>query len=333
MNIRELAKIAGVSPAAVSLALNQKPGISSSTRERILKIAQEYEYLPVSSASIPRNVLFLKYIKHGMIVEENAGFISSVIDSIENDCRAQGYTLNILLSENNLEATLDSINYTNFCGIIVLGTELDQSSYSLLEGIPIPYVVVDNNMPHFSCNSIAIDNYEIVYGALAHLAKLGHREIAYFKSNIKIQNFIERSRAFYKYAERFNFIFDRRNEFQVTPTLLGSLQSITPILEKRPHLPTCAFADNDTIAIGITKALKKAGYKIPEDISIIGFDDIPFAAVNSPTLSTMNVPKKLIGTQALHQLHMMIEGRQMIHLKTRVNGTLVPRHSTSAPVC
>lgn len=328
MNIRELAKIAGVSPAAISLALNNKAGVSPETRDQIIKLAVDYGYrIPVPTA--PKNILFLKYIKHGMIVEENAGFITTIMDSIESDCRSQGYTLNIVQSENDLEQTLSKIHYDNFYGIIVLGTELDERAYPLLEGIPIPYVVIDNVMPHFSCSSIAIDNFEIVYGALLHMAKLGHKKIAYFRSNISIQNFIERSNAFYRYTDRFGFSFKREHEFSVTPTMLGAFESMKVYLEKRPKLPNCAFADNDTIAIGVIKALKKAGYRVPEDISVIGFDDIPFAAINSPTLTTMSVPKKAIGSLALQQLHMMIETNIFLSQKTRVGGELVPRHSTA----
>lgn len=328
VNIRELAQIAGVSPAAVSLVLNGKPGVGEETRDRIIKLANEMNYKGLARTRKSKNILFLKYIKHGMIVEENAGFISAIMDSIENDCRSQGYTLSIVLSQKNLEKTLSEIDYTNFYGIIFLGTELDENSYPLLNEIPIPYVVVDNVMPHFDCPAIAIDNFEIVYGALSHLKGLGHKEIAYFRSNIRIQNFIERANAFYKYSGRFGFSFEKVHEFQVVPTLLGSFESMTDCLQKYPRLPSCAFADNDTIAIGVMKALKKAGYRIPEDIAVIGFDDIPFAAINSPTLSTMRVPKKAIGSLALRQLLMKIDNDIDAIQKTRVEGELIIRHST-----
>lgn len=328
MNIRELAKLANVSPATVSLVLNNKPGVGEATRVRVLKLAQDNNYKPLTPPE-PKHILFLKYIKHGMIVEENAGFISTVMDSIENDCRMQGYSLNIIVSENSLEATLNNINYNTYQGIIFLGTELDDSAYPLLDQIPIPYVVVDNVMSHYKCTSVSIDNHEIVYGALSHLRDLGHKDIAYFKSNIPIQNFKERADAFYKYTERMGFSFKKEHEFLVTPTLLGALDSTTEYLEYTRTLPSCAFADNDTIAIGAIKALKKAGFKVPDDISVIGFDDIPFAAINSPTLSTMSVPKKMMGSLALQHLHLMIEAETPDTHKTRVSGTLVPRHSTS----
>ena len=328
MNIRELAKLAGVSPAAVSLVLNNKPGVGSQTREKILKLAQEHGYHSTRMVQESKNILFLKYIKHGMIVEDNAGFVSAIIDSIESDCREEGYTLNIVVSEDELEKTLAEINYANFCGIIFLGTELDESSYPLLNRIPIPYVVIDNVMPHFSCNSIAIDNFEVVYGALKHLKEMGHTKIAYFKSDIPIQNFIERSNAFYRYTERFGLQVKKEYEYSVTPTLLGAFHDLSEQIKGVKSLPSCAFADNDTIAIGAIKALKKAGYKVPEDISVIGFDDIPFAAIHSPTITTMSIPKRAIGSLAVTQLHKMIYRDMPVNQKTRVGGELVVRHST-----
>lgn len=331
MNLKELAKIAGVSPATISLVLNNKKGVGEETRKQVLNLLAEYNYtLPKRASSMPKNILFLKYIKHGMIVEENSGFISSIMDSIESDCRNQGYNLSIVISENCLEETLQNIDYTTFQGLILLGTELDSFSYPLLEKIPIPYIVVDNAMPNFDCNSITINNQEIVYHALSHLAALGHKNIAYFRSNISIQNFDERADAFKDSCYKLNLNYDPINELRLAPTLLGAYHSMKTYLENGIKLPSCAFADNDTIAIGAIKALKEYKYKIPRDISIIGFDDIHFSAINSPPLSTMSVPKKLMGSLALRQLHNTFEDSSFQNIKTRVGGTIVARESTKS---
>lgn len=329
MNIREIAKIAGVSPAAVSLVINNKKGVGEETRKRVLSVLEENSYtLPKKINKAPKHILFIKYIKNGMIVEENTGFISSIMDSIENDCRSQGYDLSIIISENNLENTLSHINYSNYQGLIFLGTELEACTYPLLEKIPIPFLVIDNVMPNFNCNCVVMDNKEIVYQALSYLASLGHKDIAYFRSNMSIQNFVERSEAFYDSCKKLNLNFSPANEFYLTPTLLGSYNSMISYLEKGAQIPSCAFADNDTIAIGAIKALKEYHYKVPSDISIIGFDDIHFSAINSPSLTTMNVPKKLIGSIALNHLLNSIEDSYSNSIKTHIGAALVVRHST-----
>jgi LacI family transcriptional regulator len=324
-----LAKIAGVSPATVSIVLNNKKGVGEETRKHVLSVLEEYNYtLPKKSNSSPKNILFLKYIKNGMIVEENSGFISTIMDSIENDCRSQGYNLSIINSENCLEETLQHIEYDNYEGIIVLGTELEPFTYPLLEKIPIPFLVIDNVMPNFDCNCVVINNRELVYHAVSYLASLGHKDIAYLRSNMSIQNFDERTQAFYDCCNTLHMNFEPEHEFLLTPTLLGAYDSMKAYLSKGAHLPSCAFADNDTIAIGAMKAIKEFHYKIPNDISIIGFDDIHFAAASSPALTTINVPKKTIGSIALRQLHYSIEDPSFHNIKICVGGTLVIRHST-----
>lgn len=331
LNLKELAKIAGVSPSTVSLVLNNKKGVGNETRKRVLDIIEKYNYTsPKKSAALSKSILFLKYIKHGMIVEENAGFISSIIDSIENDCRHEGYSLSIVNSEDCLERTLQSIDFSAYQGLILLGTELDSCSYSMLTAIPIPYVVIDNIMPNFNCNCIAINNEEIVYHALSYLVTLGHKDVAYFHSSIRIQNFDERADAFRKYAKELELNFNPEHEFLLEPTLLGAYDSMKKYLSKGVKLPSAVFADNDTIAIGAIKALKEYKIKIPNDVSIIGLDDIPFSAINSPALTTMNVPKRLMGSVALRHLHMAIEDPSFRNIKARIGGTIVPRDSTKA---
>ncbi len=329
MNIKDMAKIAGVSPATVSIVLNNKKGVGEETRKHVLSILEEYNYtLPKKSNNTPKNVLFLKYTTNGMIVEENTGFVSTIMDSIENDCRSQGYNLSIINSENCLEETLQHIDYDNYEGIIVLGTELEHSSYPLLEKIPIPFLVIDNVMPNFDCNCVVINNRENVYHAISYLASLGHKDIAYLRSNMSIQNFDERNQAFHDSCKTLGMNFKLEHEFLLTPTLLGAYDSMKEYLSEGATLPSCAFADNDTIAIGAMKALKEFHYKTPNDISIIGFDDIHFAAASSPALTTMNVPKKTIGSIALRQLHSSIADPSFHNIKTSVGGKLVIRHST-----
>ena len=329
MNIKELAKIAGVSPATVSLVLNNKKGVGEETRRHVNTVLEEYNYaIPKKSKIAPKNILFLKYMKHSLAVEDNFGFIATIMDSIEYDCRNLGYNLSILTSRNCLEETLQKIDYVSYQGLILLGTELDSNTYPLLEKIPIPYVVIDNIMPNMDCNCVVMNNSEMVYQALSHLTSLGHKSIAYFKSNIITQNFEERSDSFLISCKKCNLTYGSINEFLLTPTLLGAYQSMKEYLSQNISLPSCAFADNDIIAIGAIKALKEFNYRMPEDISLIGFDDIPFSAINSPSLTTMVVQKKLIGSVAVKHLHAVIENPTFQKIKTLIGGSIVIREST-----
>jgi DNA-binding LacI/PurR family transcriptional regulator len=129
LTLKELSEIAGVSPATISLVLNNKRGVGAQTREHVQQVLAKYNYtLPKRAPETTKNLLFLKYSKHGMIVEENANFISTIMDSIETDCQNEGYSLSIAVSKGELADTLKNINSSNYSGLILLGTELDSKS-------------------------------------------------------------------------------------------------------------------------------------------------------------------------------------------------------------
>ncbi len=322
--------MAGVSPAAVSLVINNKPGISDSKRQEIQTLLRKYNYTSSRrpKKTIQKNLLFLKYISNGHLVEENIGFVSTIIDAIEAQCRKEQYTLRIVVSNNSLNHTISEIDYSSIDGIFVLGTELDHFSYPILEKIPVPYIVIDNNMPHFSCNTITMNNQEMVYEAVRHLASLNVSDIGYFRSRMSIQNFEERAQSFYQSVKELGLHCSPSHEFLLEPTMLGAYASMKQHLLTRHSVPPCCFADNDTIAIGAMKALNEFHYKIPEDVCVIGFDDIQFAAANSPSLSTMQVPKNLIGCLAVKTLNNSILHSEYRNTKIQVGGQLIIRHST-----
>ncbi len=332
MTLKELAQLAGVSSAAVSLVLNNKPGVGEEKRNEILQLMKDNNYTPTKrSQHSPSNLLFLKFIKNGHLVEENTGFIASIMDSIEAECRSRGYTLRIIVSNNNLEQTLNEIDFTSVNGVFVLGTELDLTSYPILNEIPVPYIVIDNDMPNFHCNTITMANQEMVYEAVSHLASLkeGAEQLGYFKSNMRTQNFDERAQGFQLACNNYGFVHSEEIAFRLEPTLLGAYSDMKKYLSKNSFVPKYCFADNDTIAIGAIKALKEFHYKLPQDIYVIGFDDIGFAAINSPTLSTMRVHKNQIGYLAVKSLNDSIRDSSHRNVKIHVGGEIIIRQSTT----
>lgn len=327
MTIRELAKLAGVSPATVSIVLNGRKGVGQETRDRILAIAQEHSYELPHKGEAPKRVIFVKHRKHGMLVEENQGFISAIMDEVESQCAELGHSLSIVQSYDNLEEVLKNIDYAAYCGVIVLATEIDPSAFHQLDLIPIPYVVVDNSMRNFPCSSVGISNSENVRFAMEHCAGLGHYDIAHFRSSIPICNFVERNEAFRRSARELGIRFDKKNEFYLEPTLMGAYEDMKKYLKANMKLPRCAFADNDTIAIGAMKALKECGYWVPDDISVIGFDDITFAAIHTPALTTVRVEKKKLGKLAVWLLFELIDKDKDLNAKISITGQVIERTS------
>ena len=329
MTVKTLAELAGVSPATISLVLNNRKGVSDKKRQEILDLIEKYGYTPPQKDPFrKRNILFIKYSKTGHIVEENVGFISGILDAVEAECQKLNYQLTIMARERNLEEALKVIEESDFYGIIILGTELEESDYQTLKSLNLPYVIVDNSMPHFACNSVAIDNKDNVYKIIEYFAEKGFEEIGYFKGNENIQNFKEREEGFYEAAARFNLKFSEEDIFEVPSTMLGAFEVTQTYLEQKRRLPKCVFADNDIIAIGVMKALNQAGYEIPDDISVIGFDNIPFAQIHSPTITTMNVDTRILGELALKLLRNVELSPKYNNIKIKVGGELIPRQST-----
>lgn len=330
MTVRELAEMAGVSPATISIVLNGKKGVSEPTRKHILELAEKYNYVRTRTKTIQNEgdtILFLKFRKHGMLVEENQGFISTIMDAIEERCRAMNCRLSIVQVDTFQQEELEKIDWDSYVGVIVLGTELSREEFGILSAIHIPYVVIDNSMKNWRCNAVGINNDENVYLALKCCKEHGYKDIGYFSSAIKIENFKERHDAFMRYTKELGLKFKKDNEYVLTPTLMGAYESMERILERDPELPECVFADNDTIAIGAMKSLKKRGYEIPGDISIVGFDDIPFAAVNTPSLTTVRVQKELIGRRAVDLLFAAVADYTINSVKAQVTGELISRSS------
>ena len=328
MTIREIAKIAQVSPAAVSIVLNNKKGVSAETRARILRVVQENNYyISKHGKKRMKDILLLKFWGSGMIVEENQSFVSTIIDAIRSDLRLHHCRLTMYIAENSLEEALQEIDFSNFSSAIVIGTEVTREFYGVLDKIPIPYIMVDNAGGGVSCSSVSIGNSSNVYIALSHLKEMGHRQVGYLRSAFTIENFVERAEAFQKWVTELEFDAPNDAEFRLTPTLEGAYKDMCTFLEGKEALPTCLFADNDTIAIGAGKALKEFGYRIPDDVSLIGIDDIPYASVASPALTTVRVQKEVIGQLAVTQLLTLLENPAYKNVKTRLTGELIPRSS------
>lgn len=329
MTVKELARLAGVSPATISLVLNNKKGVSEKKRQEILQLIEEHGYSSVKKEENKKsNVLFIKYSKWARIAEINAEFISRIVDSVEAECQNKKYNLTIMTSKANIAEVVKNIDYDYFYGIIILGTELEQSDYEALNMIKIPYVVVDNSMPHLDCNCVSIDNKENVFKAIEYFHKKGFKQIGYFKGQENLQNFVEREQGFYEATKYFGIDVSPDDIFKVPTSMLGAFEATKVYLNQNRKFPKCIFADNDLIAIGAMKALKMSGIEIPDDISVIGFDNIPFCELHSPAISTVSVDPELLGVVSLDMLDDMHKKENYKNIKVKAAGEFIKRQST-----
>jgi LacI family transcriptional regulator len=332
VTISEIARKANVSSATVSMVLNNKPGISMATREKVLKIVEEYGYsLPPLKKNNIKNKGKLQlaiYKKHSKVVGDTP-FFQALIEGIESKARHNSYQLTFkYLSDNsNIDSIVSDIKENYIDGMILLGTEMEENDFEKFMSIDIPVLLLDSYFLNINANYVIIDNVSGVYKATKHLLEHGHRKIGYLKSSVTIQNFKERYEGYAKALFESGLTPDPAFTVDLLPTMDGAYEDMMRVLSGKLRLPTAFVADNDIIAFGAIKALKENNIKIPDDVSVVGFDDMPFCTIIEPKLTTINVDKNALGQLAVDSLIQMIDGKKRIFFKTALGVTLVQRDS------
>ena len=238
ITVRDIAKLAGVSPAAVSLVINNKKGVSDTTRKRVQDILVVHQYKLLSARPRERGFRLevIKHRAHGMAVEENQGFIASIIDQVEQECGR----LSIRVSERNCNTlnAADSfarINLDPPDGIILVATELSAADYHLLDILKAPLVVLDNSMRDEKWDSVVMDNRQITRTAVQYLYDMGHREIGYFKSNRQISNLDERYEGYQQALRELGL--KAAETTLLTTTLNGAYRDMKRLIESGQYHP------------------------------------------------------------------------------------------------
>lgn len=330
---KKLAEKLGVSPAAVSMALNNKPGVSQKTRKLILDAAEKegYDFYRISSKNkIPGTINFVFFKKHGNIVSY-APFFSHVTEGISERCKEMGYKLNLqyVWDDDTLKKEIENIQYSDCCGIILLGTEMHAEDFRPFQSLPIPIVLLDVYFETIQANYVLINNVQGAFAAATYLFKRTQQQPGYLQSSYPIINFEERELGFYKAIRSCGLSPANSIVHKLSTTFTeGAFLDMMKIIERGEPLAKCYFADCDALAIGAMKAFQTKGYRIPEDIAIIGFDNIEYSNIVEPGLTTIHVPKKEMGKIALDRLIELIRNPRSTPVKIEVSTHLLKRRST-----
>lgn len=320
--IKDIAKRVGLSPATVSMVLNNRPGFSEETRGRVMDAAKELNYQPASTkrlrGELSENLPFVICRRHGEVVAETP-FFSSLIEAIESEAKENGYNLSIhylRVGEDAYRQSLRDLTTRSDKGILLLATELEREDCLEIESQGVPYVLIDNAMMGISADKVLINNRQGAYAAIEELYHCGHRKIGYIHSAVSISNFDEREIG-YRLAMR-DYGLAVRQEWiaSVGSTHETAYAGMLEYCAAKPDMPTAFFADNDIIAMGAMKALRECAFRIPEEISIIGFDDMPYCTMVTPNLSTMRVDTRGIGRVAVRLLLEQNDFRQKVEVET-----------------
>ena len=333
---KELAKKLNLSAAAVSMALNNKPGVSTATRRLVLDTAEKYGYdfsRINEKNSESYSVCFVIYRKHGGIVADTP-FFSELSEGISQFCKSKNFKLKISYiyeDEETIQKQIDDIQYSDCSGIILLGTEMEEGDLKPFLNLPVPLVLLDSYFETTPCNSVLINNTQGAYNATRYLIQKCHSQPGYLRSSCEISNFAERATGFYNAVRSFGMSASKSIVHRLTPSMEGAYADMMEIIHSGEDLSGCYFADNDLIAVGAIKALKQRGYRIPEDISIVGFDNLPISSVIDPNLTTIHVPKQFLGEMAAQRLMQLMYEPVQPTVKIEISTELIKRGSVFSP--
>ena len=329
---KALAAKLGLSESAISLALNDKPGVSRETRRRVIEAAKAYGYDFSKKASAATGkkgtICFAIYKKSGAVVSDTP-FFSTLTDGISMGCRRQHYdcVVRYLYEDDDIADQVYTLGASQFSGIILLATEIDEGTLKGFNRLGIPMVVLDAYYEKLDFNFILINNVQGAYMATEHLIKKRRTQPGYLRSDYWISNFEQRADGFYKAIRAAGMSTAKSQVLRLTPSQEGAYADMKRLLNAGERPVDCYFADNDLIAIGAILALKEAGYRVPEDVAVVGFDDMPACEYMDPQLTTIMVPKLFMGETAAMRVIQLIEGANTQPLKIEVSTKLVRRRS------
>jgi LacI family transcriptional regulator, galactose operon repressor len=330
VTIREVARCAGVSVATVSRVFNDKGPVLEETRERVQRVAGKLRYVPHGAA---RSLITRRTSTVGVLLPALHGeFFSELIRGIDRAARRSGYHLLVSSSHSEkaeIEVALRAMR-GRVDGLIAMCPDIQGSDLkqNLLETFPI--VLLNCTVDGRSVDSICTDNRGGAYEMVRHLTALGHRRIAHISGAAGNHDARERLRGYRAGMSAFAEAAPPELEVEGDFSDEGGYIAGKHLLRAKPR-PTAIFAANDAMAIGCLAALVEAGRRVPEDVALAGFDDIPIARFMTPSLTSVRVSIADLGARALDRL------LRAVSLKNRhershetVPTTLVVRNSCGA---
>lgn len=326
--IEQVAARAGVSTATVSRVLNRKGVVRAQTATHVLEIARQLRYVPHAAA---RSLSARRTGEVGVILPDLHGeFFSEVIRGMDLSARTNGYHILVSGSHSDpreMNAMLLAVR-GRVDGLIVMWPHLDGPV--LRTSLPGDLPIVLLNAVGRGHASISIDNYGGAVGMMNHLSRLGHRRIAFICGPEKNVDARDRLRGFRDAAADIA-VLEGIEEIPGDFTEEAGYRAGKEIVSLKRR-PDAIFAANDAMAIGALSALQEAGLRVPNDIALAGFDDIPIARYVTPRLTTVNVSIPELGRRAFELLLDLVQRPEEVRRRRRetVSSTLVVRESCGA---
>lgn len=328
VSIKDIARLAGVSHSTVSRALRDSPLIPAATAQRIQQIARESGY---TASAVARSLVTRKTQAIGVVVTSIADpFNGDLVDGIEEIANQHGYSVILATSQADPEremAVVRSFGERRVDGILVASSRVGSLYLPMLEELKIPIVLVNNQHRSDFAYSIAVDNVDGAYQAARHLIELRHKRIAYLGDRLGLHSDEDRFAGFQKALVEFEIPLHKELVIDGDGKLDGAAQAARALLNKR-HRPTAVVCYNDMSALGLLKVAEECGIAVPDALSVTGFDDISFAALARPALTTVRQPRCEMGRKAT-ELLLAIFNDSPTEKAVVIRGDLIVRGSTA----
>ncbi len=333
--LEDIARLAGVSRSTVSRVVNNHPNVRPEVRERVWQVIHQVGYQPHAAA---RSLATNRTNVIGLVIPEAVStlftdpFFSLLIRGITDGCYARNYHLMLALfstpaQEEDLYNRLLRSRYLD--GVILASTRLDDPLVGRLLADGIPFVSIGRH-PDPRVSYVDVDNVAGARMAVDHLVRLGHTRIGTVTGPLNMSAGRDRLEGYKQALQAHHIPVDEDLIVEGDFTEGGGMASMARLLGLNPR-PTAVFVASDTMAMGALRAVRQAGLRVPQDISLIGYDDVPQASFLDPPLSTVRQPIQQLGETAAHVLVDLIAHGQEHAQRLVLMPELVLRQTTARP--
>jgi len=338
ITIRDIAEMAGVSPATVSLVLSKKGNIKEETRKKVLAVTKELGYLSTrpfyEDTLISSNLVSLIAFIDG--THPSGRFYLPLIQGVTDKIKEEGYKVTVdivgelVRDKRSLRKNILKEFHKDTSGILILSTW----DINIEEVIPFieenkPVVLLEARISGVNKNFVVIDHYKGAFDAVEYLIKLGHRNIAHISgtkghphTEARLAGYLDALKA-YNIPIREDYIIE--GDFNNLDLVLENMKKF---LQLRP-LPTAIFGANDNITITAMNFVKNRGFNVPEDISLIGFDNTHSSSLSNPPLTTVTQPLYEVGKEGASMLLNLLKTKKLFTVPKVLRAELVIRQSTT----
>ncbi|WAW14326.1 LacI family DNA-binding transcriptional regulator [Peptostreptococcus equinus] len=330
ITIKDVAREAGVSISTVSRVINDSKPVTNEVKQRVLDIIKETGYVPNPLA---RSLVTKKSQLIGVIVPEVTDtFSAEILNGIEEISKMYDYDILLANTYSEKEAELKNINLLRAKqveGIVMICWDIDQEVVNVLENSGIPAVFISKTSRDIDIYNVSTQNYPAAKEMTKYLIDKGHKKIALMLTGNENAELADERLEGYKSALKENKI---KFDSSIVKTMSGTTYeagyaSTKELLSESKEIPHAIFASSDEVAIGVINACFDLGYKVPEDISVAGFNDVKLAKIYRPKLTTVYQPLFDIGAVAIRMIIKMVKGEEIEDKKVTLPFKIVERES------